>query len=182
MVGMAWYPMTTYREGAISFSCLKAREALQKPRKVTKWSGPHNRSFGLSLRAVSVPHSARRQVGRWVLRPLSRLILQHPTRVSRDLNLQQKVREPTVLPTYVSLVGCNAGWRRRGSSLWSTEGLQTGLKRAHKSGICFVPAAGSTRRSFIGNKDFLTIKNPVTDTFSALSSIKVLKIWALDSR
>ena len=182
MVGMAWYPMTTYREGAISFSCLKAREALQKPRKVTKWRGPHNRSCGLSLRAVSVPHSARRQVGRWVLRPLSRLILQHPTRVSRDLNLQQKVREPTVLPTYVSLVGCNAGWRRRGSSLWNTEGLQTGLKRAHKSGICFVPAAGSTRRSFIGNKDFLTIKNPVTDTFSALSSIKVLKIWALDSR
>lgn len=42
------------------------------------------------------------------------------------------------------------------------------------------PAAGRTR-SFIGNKDFLTIKNPVTDTFSALSSIKVLKIWTLDS-
>lgn len=60
------------------------------------------------------------------------------------------------------------------------KGLQTGLKWAHNSGICFAPAAGRTR-SFIGNKDFLTIKNPVTDTFSALSSIKVLKIWTLDS-
>lgn len=88
MVGMAWYPMTTYREGAVSFSGLKAREALQKPREVTKWSGPHNRSCGLSLRAVSIPHSARRQAGKWVLRPLSLLILQHPTRVSHDLNLQ----------------------------------------------------------------------------------------------
>ena len=36
MVGMAWYPMTTYREGAISFSRLKETEALQKPREVTK--------------------------------------------------------------------------------------------------------------------------------------------------
>lgn len=34
------------------------------------------------------PPSARRQVGKWVLRPLSLLILQNPTRVSRDLNLQ----------------------------------------------------------------------------------------------
>ena len=34
------------------------------------------------------PPSARRQVGKWVLRPLSLLILQNPTHVSRDLNLQ----------------------------------------------------------------------------------------------
>lgn len=88
MVGMAWYPITTYREEAISFSRLREREALQKPREVTKWSWPHHRICGLSLRAVSIPHSARRQVGKWVLRPLSLLILQNPTRVSCDLNLQ----------------------------------------------------------------------------------------------
>lgn len=182
MIGMAWYPMTTYREGAISFSCLKEREVLQKPREVSKWSWPHHRSCGLSLRAVSIHPPLSKEAGREVSAPASlppHPAESHPCFPWPELTARRS-GSPRCYPRTSALWAAVQAGRGRDCPHGACKGLQTGLKWAHNGGICFAPAAGRTR-SFIGNKDFLTIKNPVSDTFSALSSIKVLKIWTLDS-
>lgn len=84
-----------------------------------------------------------------------------------------------VLSMWVSLVGHNAGGR---DCLPGTRrGLQGGVKRAQNTGICFAPAEGRTIL-FLGNKDFLTVRNSVIDTFSDLGSVKVLRIWTNDGR
>lgn len=152
--------------------------------EVAKWSWPPTKVSGLPLRDIITPHPTSRDVV-METNASDSLPPHHPRRhlpnlacISHQLNLQPKVKEIYRAAKWICLTDHDAGWRTQRWASWGTHktsSLKGYMEDGSEQGRVASLVEGIDI-SFVHvqyNKDSLTIRTPVTYTFSALGSIKV---------